>query len=186
MPAPRPYPGIIDGNPTRALFSVNRQYRYLLELIWDETLPTLMFIMAHPSTATEMRLDHTLRICRNRAKKHHQNFGGTNFGRVCVTNLFAFVQQSTEHYERVNNQTGSYNERTILDYASLPDTTTVCAWGNGSKGKVDERYLPQAMRIKNRLRQAGVTLHYFYEIGGRLPKHPIGANAGRDFSVWRD
>ncbi len=199
MPAPMPPCRYTIPNYTRygdtesrAIFSADRQYRYLLERIWnpDPDTPVLMFVMAHPSIATEVEDDQTIIICKNRAIDHAQTFGGLDFGGVCVTNLFAFVQPYPRGYVSVDNQCGSYNNEIIREYASRATTTTVCAWGNGGDGSKDRRFLPQAETIKNILRQEeereGVNpLNYFrLNPATQQPRHPSRFRSNIDFRVW--
>jgi hypothetical protein len=42
-----------------ATFSPDRAYRYKLWRTWDQSLPTLAFVMLNPSTADEEQLDPT-------------------------------------------------------------------------------------------------------------------------------
>ena len=196
MPAPMPPCRCTIPNYTRygdaeslAIFSADRQYRYYLERIWnpDPNTPVLMFVMAHPSTATEEDDDETIIICKNRAIDHAQTFGGLDFGGVCVTNLFAFVQHDPRRYVSVDNQCGSYNNQIIRQYVSRRNTTTVCAWGSGNN---DSRFLPQAETIKNILRQEeereGVNpLNYFrLNRATQQPRHLSRFRSDIDFRVW--
>ena len=174
-----------DGTEAVAIFSNDdsRNYRYLIEKIWSPGLPILMFIMAHPSTATESCNDNAVSTCENRARNHYDDFGGTNFGGVCVTNLFAFVQNDTNNYERVDDQNGTENLRIIKEYARRPDTTIVCSWGNEDD---DNRFVEQATIIKNMLLETEYPLHQLKLLKNGQPRKPSRFDSTVDFSIWED
>lgn len=78
-----PLPGLAKEH-RKALFSACRKYRYLLEIIWDDSgKPLLQVIGLNPSTADEVQDDPTIRRCKRFAK----DWG---YGGLLMTNLFAF------------------------------------------------------------------------------------------------
>ena len=168
----------------------NKKYRYLLELIWDDDLPVLMFIMSHAARATveNNHDDVAVSKCEERARKHHLPvgrplcFGGQEFGGVCVTNIFAFMQ--TEENPLADDDDPFYKEncKIIKQYAKRQDTTVVCAWGNQP---IHRRLSNRRNRIKNKLRRTGVTLNYFgLNPVGQQPRHVNRFDDTVDFEIW--
>src|SRR5438128_1288774 len=58
-------------------------YRWHLTRTWDDTRPTLVYIMLNPSKADALVDDATIRICIGRAMR-------MGCGRLVVLNLFAY------------------------------------------------------------------------------------------------
>ena len=174
-----------DGTESLAIYSEDMKYRYLLERIWDSApdTPVLMFVMLHPSTATVVLNDNAISTCENRAKEHYDNFGGTQFGGFCVTNLFAFVQKDLNNYERVDDQSGTENLRIIEEYARKPNTTIVCAWGNECS---DDRFAEQVAIIKELLAGTEHPLHHLEALSNGQPRHASRFTSSVDFSIWAD
>jgi hypothetical protein len=67
----------------RALFSDCERYRYLLDIVWDESLPLAVVIGLNPSTADAFQDDPTVRRWVSFAQ-------GWGCGGVRVLNLFAW------------------------------------------------------------------------------------------------
>ena len=178
-----------DGTESLAIYSEDMKYRYLLERIWDPApdTPVLIFVMLNPlaaiPTAALVHSDTAIATCENRAKEHHDNFGGTQFGGFCVTNLFAFVQKDKNNYERVDDQSGTENLRIIEEYARRPNTTIICAWGNECN---DDRFAEQVAIIKKLLAGTEHPLHHLESLSNNQPKHPIHFTSSVDFSIWAD
>jgi hypothetical protein len=59
------------------------EYRYTLERLWDASLPTVMFLMMNPSTASNDGDDPTVAKCTRYAEKW-------GFGELLVGNAFAY------------------------------------------------------------------------------------------------
>jgi hypothetical protein len=67
-----------------AVFSKDREYRYVLWRIWDESKPMVMFIGLNPSTANEEKPDNTITKVKKIA--YFNGYGG-----VYMLNLFGIV-----------------------------------------------------------------------------------------------
>ena len=65
-------------NNNDAIFSEERNYRYVLWRIWDKTKPKAMIIGLNPSTANENADDPTIR--RLKSIMRYNGFGG--FGKI--------------------------------------------------------------------------------------------------------
>ncbi len=76
---------LIDLNqPTGAVFSDDRLYRYALWRRWNKNLPMLLSIGLNPSKASEFTNDPT--VTRDMVRAVHNGFGG-----VFKANLYAYV-----------------------------------------------------------------------------------------------
>ncbi len=174
-----------DGTEAVAIFSNNdnKKYRYLLEKIWKPGLPMLMFVMAHPSTATEKRNDRTIDMCEKRARNYHKVFGETEFGGLYVINIFAFVGTKVDCLKNVDAPIGTENYRMIQEYARKQDTKIVCAWGDKVNNPKFRNHLND---IKNILRQTAVEpLQYFKLTKQKQPRHISRFKANVDFKEWQ-
>lgn len=104
-------------------FSSDRTYRYWWERRWDESLPSLGFVMLNPSQANETDVDPTVFRCLSRAKKN-------GYGRLVVVNLFALVSTDPaglyEHPLPVGE--GDRNDRAILR-AAKECRLLIAGWG---------------------------------------------------------
>ena len=58
-----------------AIYSDCEAYRYLLQIVWDESAPMAMFVMLNPSTATELANDPTVERCEIRARRGADSAG---------------------------------------------------------------------------------------------------------------
>jgi len=98
-------------------------FRYWLEIIWDEKLPRIAFILWNPSKADHRISDPTaLRVV---AFAKREGFGG-----VWIANLFAFRATDPRELKSAVNPEGPSNMGTLL---SMPDRArkVVVGWGAG-------------------------------------------------------
>ena len=196
------YPKVFDQNATNslAIYSEdNRQCRYLLERIWDSNPnpQLLMFVMLQSSTATAMSNndDRAVSKCEERARKHHLReesplcFGGQEFGGVCVTNVFPFIQTGQNPPVNENDPNYIKNLEIIEEYVRMPNTTVVCAWGETCDWGEDcdyDMFLNHAERIKRMLFSTGVPLNYFGLTQEReQPTHVYRHEDIENFRRWR-
>ncbi len=104
-----------------ALFSADRQYRYLLTRTWSRTGPIVAFLMLNPSTADAFVLDPTVTRCVGFAKR--EGCAG-----LMVVNLFALRATKPAVMKAHPEPVGAHNDRSILGAAHTADVT-VAAWG---------------------------------------------------------
>lgn len=104
-----------------AVFSPDRRHRYLLTRTWDDTLPSVNFVMLNPSTADAFALDPTNRRCVGFA----QSWG---FGAMVTTNVFAFRSTDPKGLRAVVDPVGPGNDDAIVEAATSCDLV-VAAWG---------------------------------------------------------
>lgn len=146
-----------------AHFSQCRKFRYSLTRIWDNDLPTVMFVGLNPSTADESTDDPTVRRCIGFAQS-----GG--FGRLVLTNLFAFRSTDPQKLKRVGDPIGPENDQQIMR-AARAAAQVIIAWGtHGSLHGRDEEVLD----LLNEPYCLGTTKDGF-------PKHPLYLAASTNF-----
>ena len=103
------------------VFSRCRTFRYRLDILWGEG-PSLNWLMLNPSTADEIANDPTIERCEQRAR-------AWGYGRLIVTNLFAFRATDPRQLRAAIDPIGPQNNRHIARAAREADLV-VAAWGN--------------------------------------------------------
>lgn len=103
-----------------ASFSEDKQYRYSLWRIWDETKPLVMFIGLNPSNANAEDDDPTIRC----VIKFCQQWG---YGGFYMMNCFAFVSSKPEFIKR-NPMSDEWNNN-MLTVTASKCKDVVFAWG---------------------------------------------------------
>ncbi len=123
-----------------AVFSKDRQYRYVLGRTWNKTLSRVAIVGLNPSTADEVVNDKTTIRCI----KYAQSWG---YGGLVLLNLFAFRTPDPKVLKRQADPVGKENDRYIQMYSENCEIT-VAAWGNDGKhiGR-DEKVLPLLSRV---------------------------------------
>ena len=124
-----------------AQFSECRLYRYTLERVWDADLPTCVFILLNPSTATELIDDPTNRRGMGFARKW-------GCGTCVFVNLFAFRTPKPKEMKAAENPAGILNDQWIRHWARKADIL-VAAWGtHGAHQGRDQQVLKLLMPHK--------------------------------------
>jgi hypothetical protein len=116
-------------------------------------------IMLNPSTADASRDDPTIRRCT----RFSADWG---YGRLIVTNLFAFRATRPEDLKGAADPVGPENNRYIIDCASTSDLV-VCAWG--AYGDVRGR----AREVLALLRAREIRPHALRATASGQPCHPL-------------
>ena len=110
-----------DAFDSGAVFSQCRTYRYLLWRVWDMSTYPTVFIMLNPSTATEQKLDPTVRRCVYFAKKW-------GCGGLIVANAFALRATDPKVLRLMHEPVGPHNDQYLTMLAeNFP--IIVAAWG---------------------------------------------------------
>lgn len=147
-----------------AILSKDREYRYVLSRIWDETKPMVMIIGLNPSTADETEDDPTIGRCISFSKSW-------GYGGVYMLNLFAFrATQPSDMFEALT-PIGSENDNFIEMYAKKVDKI-ICAWGNDGVYKDRSHYIQK--KITNlfylKMNQTGEPSHPLYLKSDLVPQ----------------
>ena len=108
-----------------AVFSEDRIHRYVLVREWDLNKPSLMVVSLNPSTADEKKNDPTVRRCIGFAKKW-------GFGKLIMTNIFAFRATLPEDLFNSKNPVGNKNDYWLKKLSKKADKVLL-AYGNHGK-----------------------------------------------------
>lgn len=108
-------------------------YRYHLWRVWDDCLPTMVFVMQNPSTADANEDDPTIRRCINFARR--EQCGG-----ISVRNVFAYRATDETELFKTRDPVGPENEEWLLSCNDVSIMTLlVLAWGTRLK-KLNSHY----------------------------------------------
>lgn len=151
----------------KACYGGDRQeYRYLVTYRWSANPATLTWIMLNPSTATERRLDPTLRRCMNYGVRW-------GYGGMTILNLYAYRSTDPRALSRVTDPVGPANDIIIRRHIQIetrqePDHLIVCGWGgNGPRRSNRPRY------VWDLIRHHGGNPHVLATGSLGFPKHPL-------------
>ncbi|QCC59415.1 DUF1643 domain-containing protein [Natrinema thermotolerans] len=112
---------LLEDDRHYATFDEHRDYRYTLTRKWDESKPTLGWIMLNPSTADETEDDPTIRRCIGYAK----DWG---YGSITVGNLFALRATDPDELREHPDPVGGRNDDELQAVCEFADKV-VAAWG---------------------------------------------------------
>ena len=146
---------------TDAFISNDPRYRYWLTRTWDESKPSVVFMLLNPSTADAAKDDATIRKCMAYSKRW-------GYGGIVVINLYAFRSRDPKKMLACDDPVGPHNDRWILlwwEQARRTGAPIIAGWGNNA----------QQDRVRWILRLAsecGIVLNTL-EMGRYAPKHPL-------------
>lgn len=150
-----------------AVLSECRTWRYALTREWGAG-DTLNIIGLNPSTADESRDDPTIRRCVGYAQRWA-------FGRLVMTNLFAFRSTDPEALKAADDPVGPENDTYLVSEAQKAGYV-LCAWG--AHGGLRSR----SWTVKRLLR--GLPLYVFGFTADGEPLHPLYLRRDREPSPW--
>lgn len=157
-----------------AILSPCGQYRYHLWRRWDESLPTMVWVMLNPSTADATEDDPTIRRCIGFAKR--EGCGG-----ISVRNVFALRATNPAELALHPDPFGPENER-YLTSARNVSLMTILALGWGAK-------MPCKI-LRNYYRQAEILIAIqspkcFGLTKDGDPRHPLYLRANAPLTDWK-
>lgn len=155
-----------------AAFSDDGLYRYALGRVWDDSNPSLAWIMLNPSTASAQQDDATIRRCMGFARD-------MGLGGVLVVNLFALRATDPVALTKVPLEVaiGPHNDRFIPEALDGADAAlTIAAWG--AHPVAGHRGLSVAMSLAPR------QLVCLGRNKDGSPKHPLYLPAKAATSEW--
>lgn len=150
-------------NLSKAIFSEDRKYRYMLTRQWDDTKPYVAFVGLNPSTADEHLDDPTIRRCIGFAK-------AWGMGGVIMVNLFAYRATDPRDMKGESAPIGPENNKYLLETIKHANTI-VAAWGNHG------RHMYRDLTVKRMFQEqefAGYIHFCYLELSKNgNPKHPL-------------
>ncbi len=121
-----PKPDVMNGidldNPTGAIFSDDRQYRYALWRVWNTRRPILLQIGLNPSKAGELRNDPT--ITRGISRANREGFGG-----FLMANLYAYVSTDPKALLTNGDSVGEFTDYYLKQMIAMSGCQ-LCGWGS--------------------------------------------------------
>lgn len=137
-----------------AIFTPDKNFRYTLWRVWDETKPKAMFIGLNPSRANETRSDNTVTKVIKVAQ-----FNG--FGGMYMMNLFSLVSPYPKDLKDCDDPIKD-NDKHLEEVSRLVDKVVFC-WGNFKEA--EERARQVAKKFSPAL--------CFVQNKNGSPKHPL-------------
>lgn len=153
-----------------ATFSADRKHRYLLTRTWDDTAPTVNFLMLNPSTADAFQLDPTNRRCVGFAH-------AWGYGSMVTTNIFAFRSTDPAGLRKAEDPIGPENDEAIVNAATNADLV-IAAWG--THGEFEDR----GNTVRDLLEREGLELHVLRRTKAGHPGHPLYVAADTPPRRW--
>jgi len=155
---------------SRALYSEDETYRYLLTNILDkENTLQISFIGLNPSTATEEKDDPTVHKCSEWAREW-------GYGYFHMLNIFSLRSTDPKYLKQVKHNYFNI-DLVIKEYCECSHKIVIC-WGNhGSLYKRGEEVLQIIKPFKERVYCLGVN-----KTG--TPKHPLYLKKDTDTLLW--
>ena len=134
----------------------NREYRYVLRRVWDNSKPKIAFIGLNPSLANEQIDDNTVRKCINIARKN-------GFGQLAMLNAYAYRSTDPSALKTIPSPEGESNDLYILQECKTSGKVVV-AWGSHV---LDQRHNSLLKLLEN------FSLWCFCKNKDGKPKHPL-------------
>jgi len=177
--APRliPGPDVVTRGTSEAwaTYSSDGLYRYLLGRVWDPDRALLVVCLLNPSTATELKLDPTLRRVRGFALRD-------GYGGFLVVNVFAYRSTDPRALRTATDPVGPRNDAAIVRACEAPTLARIVAgWGRPATVAIARRM--SAVRNALPIRRAW---HVFGKLTqGGQPRHPLYLRADTAILKWR-
>lgn len=145
----------------RATFSgESEQYRTKLYRAWDDTLPSILWVMMNPSLADAQVDDRTVYRCR----AFSTDWG---YGRMWVGNTFAYRCTAQKRLLEVSDPVGPENDKHLLEMAQ--DASLIVF----AYGKPHPSLRARGLQVAEMFRRHGHDLHVLKLNHGGIPAHPL-------------
>ena len=145
--------------PSGALFSDCRRFRYLLWRRWDASLPLLGWLALNPSAADASDEDQSSRKFRGFAER-------LGFGGYITANLYAWIDTYPEDLRAAGYLVGDENDAHTETMVRTCDAV-ICAWGSNARG------LARPAEAVSIIRRAGRTPLALKVNRDGTPAHPL-------------
>lgn len=153
------------------IFSTDRIWRYTLWREWTDDLFVnrtkpgfVQFIGLNPSTADETKDDHTIRRCRNFARRW-------GYLAMCMTNLFAFRATDPRAMLKAADPVGPQNDKHLVNIAHEADLI-VCCWTALGNHQQRTGGLRRDVEVKYFLKSYAHKMRVFGLTASGHPRHP--------------
>lgn len=136
-------------------------YRYRLERVWDTGLPTALFVMMNPSTASTNADDATI-------AKVTRMVRAWGYGRLLIGNVFAYRCTDQRRLTETPDPVGPANDWHLRDMAEKA-AVVVMAYGTPRVAALRDR----GLTVARALVAAGHPLAALELSNAGVPKHPL-------------
>lgn len=144
-----------------AIFSPCKKYRYKLWRVWNETLPTLYFILMNPSVADEVKNDPTIERCCRRAER-------LGFGGVTILNCGGIRETDSRRAWADDDPIGPENLEVIREEIhGNPEALFIAEWGNPASERGCD------IPVLDIFKATGTPLYCLGTNANGSPKHPL-------------
>ncbi|MDD7295607.1 MAG: DUF1643 domain-containing protein [Oscillospiraceae bacterium] len=145
---------------SKAIFSDDKEHRFILKKEWDNDKPSAMIIMINPNTADTLNMDMTTMLVLNNLDKLH-------FGSVNIVNLYSRISSKLNfRFYSDDDLIHKENDSIMEQYAAMSDVIII-AWG--SVGNNSQRIRERQADILQRL---SMFQNKLYKIG-KEGCHPL-------------
>lgn len=148
---------------SKAIFSIDRKHRYLLERCWDDRKKKATVIMINPSFADELKTDLSILKLMNFLIDH-------DYGTLRVVNLYAFISTDPSQLKKNPDAVGELNDQYIKESIENTDLIII-AWGVER-----DKYKVRKNQLKMLLLNSKPTIKGFIDEEGRIGRHPSRIN----------
>lgn len=163
-----------DDGKSGACISTDTKYRYTLSRVWDNEMPTMVWVMLNPSTADHSVDDQTIRKCCGFARRH-------GCGSIVVVNCFAYRATDPKELVKAQDPIGPLNTdfiRATLRVAFQRGWIVVAGWGRFPSRKVEALADPTIKEVqKMQVESFGTTKEGY-------PRHPCMLGYDTQRSPW--
>ncbi|EOR19838.1 DUF1643 domain-containing protein [Clostridium sartagoforme] len=157
----------------KAIFSEDKNHRYLLERVWDENKAIATVIMLNPSYAGHIKVDNTTSEIINYLVDLELDCGDgeiITFGGLKVVNIFSYIVTKSKELKNIDYYElfDSYTDNEIVK-AFEESKIIIIAWGKEDK----KLYRERKNKIRSLLKQKySDKVFYFINPDGSPSSHP--------------
>lgn len=157
-----------------AVFSPDQAYRYVLQIVWDESRPLMIGLCLNPSKATHLVNDPTVERCCRRAMM-------LGFGGFVMLNAFAFRATEPADMKAAADPIGRENDRVLREWftaAAERGWTVMAGWGVHAvhRGRQDQ--------VRDLLVASGVQAMCLGKTRDGAPRHPLYIGYAAPLLPW--
>lgn len=149
-------------------------YRWVLRIIWDDSLPMLVALLANPSKASEHVSDPTVDRVEGRGRR-------LGFGGAIILNAFGYRATDPNDMRAASDPVGPHNDRwlrRVLAEAKENGWTVMAGWGSIGE------HLDRHRQIAVILEEIGVQAVCLGVTRGGQPLHPLYQKNDAPFQPW--
>lgn len=152
-----------------AIFDEGKNYRYVLETIWDDRLPVLCSLFCNPSRAGAFQEDNTDKAFRKRAR-------ALGYGGACMLNAFAFISPTPKALHMFKGDVVGRNNDWHILQCLVRHGNVLCGWGPNAELRNRDTRLYQLLKEAQAAREkvgGKMEIYCLKMTKGGHPQHPL-------------